>query len=408
MFRERIAIILTFMLLGIAKMYSQERYTTEICIDFRVNGSVIDSTYRDNSARLAEILSQIDLIHRDSTIHVEKLVFSGVSSPEGNYQVNKRLAGKRLKALEDFIRSHIKVSDRIHIERDDAYIRWEYLIEEVENSTLPHKEEVLTILRGESKFIPYINHTTIDSRIPALQKLDGGAVWRTLNSRYFSGMRNACAVIITRKSEPQPAVEPEPEPVVEPEPEPVVEPEPEPEPVPVVAAPEDPRHWYLKSNAIGWGMLIANVAAEVDLADHWSFALPVYYSAMNYFTSTVKFRTLCFQPEVRYWFSDENNGWFGGAHFGLAWFNYAKGGDWRYQDHHKNTPMLGGGLSGGYRKAISRDGRWLLEFSLGYGAYRLHYDIFHNEPNGRLVDTQKRTFYGIDHAAVTIAYRFDW
>ena len=351
---------------------------------------------------------QIDLIHRDSTIHVEKLVFSGVSSPEGNYQVNKRLAGKRLKALEDFIRSHIKVSDRIHIERDDAYIRWEYLIEEVENSTLPHKEEVLTILRGESKFIPYINHTTIDSRIPALQKLDGGAVWRTLNSRYFSGMRNACAVIITRKSEPQPAVEPEPEPVVEPEPEPVVEPEPEPEPVPVVAAPEDPRHWYLKSNAIGWGMLIANVAAEVDLADHWSFALPVYYSAMNYFTSTVKFRTLCFQPEVRYWFSDENNGWFGGAHFGLAWFNYAKGGDWHYQDHHKNTPMLGGGLSGGYRKAISRDGRWLLEFSLGYGAYRLHYDRFHNEPNGQLVDTHRRTFYGIDHAAVTIAYRFDW
>ena len=408
MFRERIAIILTFMLLGIAKMYSQERYTTEICIDFRVNGSVIDSTYRDNSARLAEILSQIDLIHRDSTIHVEKLVFSGVSSPEGNYQVNKRLAGKRLKALEDFIRSHIKVSDRIHIERDDAYIRWEYLIEEVENSTLPHKEEVLTILRGESKFIPYINHTTIDSRIPALQKLDGGAVWRTLNSRYFSGMRNACAVIITRKSEPQPVVEPEPEPVIMPKPEPVMEPEPEPEPVPVVVAPEEPRHWYLKSNAIGWGMLIANVAAEVDLADHWSFALPVYYSAMNYFTSTVKFRTLCFQPEVRYWFSDENNGWFGGAHFGLAWFNYAKGGDWRYQDHHKNTPMLGGGLSGGYRKAISRDGRWLLEFSLGCGAYRLHYDRFHNEPNGQLVDTHRRTFYGIDHAAVTIAYRFDW
>ena len=408
MFRERIAIILTFMLLGIAKMYSQERYTTEICIDFRVNGSVIDSTYRDNSARLAEILSQIDLIHRDSTIHVEKLVFSGVSSPDGNYQVNKRLAGKRLKALEDFIRSHIKVSDRIHIERDDAYIRWEYLIEEVENSTLPHKEEVLTILRGESKFIPYINHTTIDSRIPALQKLDGGAVWRTLNSRYFSGMRNACAVIITRKSEPQPVVEPEPEPVIMPKPEPVVEPEPEPEPVPVVVAPEEPRHWYLKSNAIGWGMLIANVAAEVDLADHWSFALPVYYSAMNYFTSTVKFRTLCFQPEVRYWFSDENNGWFGGAHFGLAWFNYAKGGDWRYQDHHKNTPILGGGLSGGYRKTISRDGRWLLEFSLGYGAYRLHYDRFHNEPNGQLVDTHRRTFYGIDHAAVTIAYRFDW
>ena len=35
------------------------------------------------------------------------------------------------------------------------------------------------------------------------------------------------------------------------------------------------RKLHLKTNAIGLGMAIANVAAEVDLAKHWSFTLPV-------------------------------------------------------------------------------------------------------------------------------------
>ena len=147
---------------------------------------------------------------------------------------------------------------------------------------------------------------------------------------------------------------------------------------------------------------------EADLAEHWSFTLPFYYSALNYFSSDVKFRTACIQPEVRYWLSEENQGWFAGAHFGLAWFNYAKGGDWRYQDHNRNTPLYGGGLSGGYRLSVSKNHKWFMEFSLGTGVYKLHYDIFHNEPNGQRIDTRKRMFFGIDQAAVSFAYRFDW
>ena len=165
---------------------------------------------------------------------------------------------------------------------------------------------------------------------------------------------------------------------------------------------------HFKTNTVGLAMLIGNIGAEMDVAQHWSVNFPVYFSAMNYFTSKVKFRTLAFQPELRYWLSDANNGWFAGTHIGLAWFNYAKGGDWRYQDHHRHSPLYGGGLNGGYRKPISKDGRWLMEFSLGCGIYHLNYDIFHNEPNGQLVGSRQRTFYGIDQVAVSFAYRFDW
>ena len=399
---KKYCILLILLLFGACFAHSQENHT-EICLDFRVNSMSIDSTYMDNAARIQEMVEFLRSLRQDSTLTVIKISFSGVSSPEGSYEINRKLAFGRLASLENIIRSEVDIPDSL-VFRDDAYIRWDYLRSLVEHSDFSWKDEVMAILYEEARLVDYHQpNSRVDRRVIKLRELDGGKVWQWMNRHFFQRMRNACVVLVTYKKEVPPA----PEPVVESDTvvvEPVVETVPD--TMVVIPAPKGPsRNLYLKSNAIGWGMLIANAAAEVDLADHWSISLPVYYSALNYFTSRLKFRTLCFQPEVRYWLSSENQGWFGGAHLGVAWFIYAKGGDWRYQDHHRRTPMLGGGVSGGYRKSISSNKRWLLEFSLGCGAYKLHYDIFYNEPNGQLADTRKRTFFGIDHAAISIVYR---
>ena len=396
----------------------------EICIDFRLNSRTLDSTYMDNAVRLDEIMEVFKQLRHDTTLVVTQVTFSGVASPEGNSQINQRLAAGRMEALEDYVRSHITLPDSLVIYHDDHYIPWQYLISQVESSDISHKAEVLSILRSPQKYVPYTGNTTIDSRVPALQKLDGGRVWSTLNSRFFAKMRNACTVVVVVKKqtplvpEVQPEPQPQPEPVVVPEPAPAdtlaAREEQKPESVVLFITPDvvrkEPydRNYYLKTNAVGWGMLISNIAVEADLAKHWSATLPVYYSALNYFTSDVKFRTLCFQPEARYWFRDDNRGWFVGAHISLAWYNYAKGTQWRYQDHDGSTPLMGIGFSGGYRMPITKDHKWWMEFALGAGTCKLHYDMFYNEANGPLVDTRKRTFYGIDQVAITFAYRFDW
>ncbi len=172
-------------------------------------------------------------------------------------------------------------------------------------------------------------------------------------------------------------------------------------------AQEGGRNIYVKTNVLGLGAGIANAAVEADLCNHLSFHLPVCYSAWNHFTPTVKFRTLAIQPEFRYWFASDNDGWFAGAHFGMGYYNMAVGGEYRYQDHDGRTPALGGGLAAGYRMSISRNGRWKMEFSLGAGAYSLHYDRFRNRPNGLLVDSERKTYIGPDQAAVSISYSFD-
>lgn len=154
-------------------------------------------------------------------------------------------------------------------------------------------------------------------------------------------------------------------------------------------------------------MLIANIQGEMDIIDHLSVMLPVYYSGWNYFKSDLKLRAFVVLPELRCWVWPDNQGLFFGAHGGFAYYNYAKGGEWRYQDHNADTPAWGGGITIGYRLPVRESSPWQFEFSAGYGIYHLDYDIYVNRPNGLLAGRRKRTFFGVDNVAVTLSYRFD-
>lgn len=395
--------ILILLLLCTGMAYAQE-YRTEIRIDFRVNSMTIDSAYSDNATRLREIITTLRNIRQDSTINIVEVSFCGAASPEGSYQLNRKLARERLSSLERLVRQQVDIPDSI-ITRNDGYIPWNYLKSQIENSDLQGREKAIAIIEEEARLVDYHHAGThIDNRIVKLKQLDGGKVWQQMNRLFFGRMRNAYAVIVTYKQE----IPPVPEPVIE-----TVEIVPDTATVTEPVIPEA-EEWtcrlHLKTNALGWGLAIANVAVEVDLAKHWSFTLPVYYSAWDYFKSTVKFRTFAIQPEFRYWLSERNDGFFAGAHFGLAYYNLATNGDYRYQDHNRRSPAPGSGVSVGYRLPISKNNRWRVEFSLGAGAYPLHYDKFHNTPrtkDGLLVESVKKTYWGIDQAAVSFSYSFD-
>ena len=401
------SISLVLLLLCVTTGFAQENFT-EICVDFRVNSKTIDTSFSDNGARMEEMISFLRNLRQDSTVRITEVSFSGAASPDGSYQINHRLSRARLEALEKVVRREVEIPDTL-ISRNDDYIPWHYLRGQIAQSDLERKQEVLDILDDEEKLVGYHTGAQIDHRIPRLKAIDGGRVWTAINRRFFSQMRNACVIVVTYKQEKSPEIIPEPEIelVQEPEPVPIVIPRPDPEPVEVPKAEEWARELHVKTNAIGLAMAIANVAVEVDLAKHWSFTLPIYYSAWDYFKSTLKFRTFNVQPEVRYWMDENNEGWFAGAHFGAAFYNYALGGDWRYQDHGRETPSWGGGISGGYRMPLSKNRHWKLEFTLGAGVYASHYDKFHNEKDGLLVSDHKKTWFGIDQAAVSIAYTFD-
>ena len=162
----------------------------------------------------------------------------------------------------------------------------------------------------------------------------------------------------------------------------------------------------LKVNTVTLPLLVANFGVEIQPIDHWSVNLPVYYSGLDWFSETVKFRTLSVQPEVRYWLRPGFHGLFFNAHATFAYYNIAWGGDYRYQDHARKTPVFGGGLGIGYKTNMSEDGSspWGIEFGIGGGVLPLHYDYYFNVPNGRLAGEDKHTYWGPDQAFVSFTY----
>lgn len=391
--------------------YAQE-LRTEIAIDFRVNRTDIDPNYGNNAVHLEEIRTLIENLRHDSTIQITEVAFCGAASPEGSYQLNRRLAHERLTALEHLVRRDIEIPDSI-ITRNDSYIPWHSLREQISESDFRYRLEVLAILDADSSLVDYHRgNQLIDRRVKLLQQLDQGKAWPLLLNNYFNRMRNASAIFITYKKKMQPEqarmIVPTSEDAVLTPVE--IRTEEEEEPSATEKLPWR-NQLYVKTNALTLAAGIANLAVEADIVPHWSFTLPVYYSAWDYFKATIKFRTFAIQPELRYWLSRENVGWFAGAHFGLAYYNFALDGDYRYQDHKETTPAVGGGIGIGYRMPINRNNRWHMEFSLGAGFYTLHYDKYYNTPvtsDGLMVESKRTEMWGIDQAAVTFSYSFDF
>ena len=405
-FRYKTVILsLFFAIFSCACAYAQE-HRTEAGIYFRQSQSVIDVDFQDNGTQLRQIVSLLDSIATNPDIAIRSIEFCGAASPEGSSSVNRYLSNARLHALEEYVKTHSAkaIPDSV-ISHNDHYIPWHSLAEAISVSDMEYKAEVLDIISRDVADAEDYQGNPIDGRIPLLKELDGGKVWRMLLSEYFSSMRHAYMVMITYVHYP---------PVVT---RTVALEQPQPFPPHHIAtgypeAEEQMRHWYLKTNAIGWGLAVTNIAVEFDMGDKWSFQLPIYYSGYNYFTSTIKFRTFTIQPEVRYWFKDNaKDKFFVGAHLGMSYYNFAIDGNYRIQDKGGNTPALGGGVSVGYRMPISKSGRWKMEFSVGGGVYSLEYDKFHNTDKtsaGALSHTiDKKTWFGLDHAAVSFAYMFN-
>ena len=373
-------------------------------IRFRVSTSHIDPKYMNNKDSLARIVEWINQVQRDSMVDIVSVEFGGAVSPEGSVRFNHYLSNARLSALEKYIRSKIEIPNNI-IVRNDHYIAWDQLKEMVYKSDLTNKYEIIEILNSGNRS----TGEQLDSRINDLKKMDNGTTWRKLFNMFFVDMRNAYTVLVTQKSQLAIRYERLKEQVVAPKK--II-------PDPMIATDnmytlqnletkQEPamRYMYVKSNLVGLGLLIANLGVEFDIGNYFSFSLPIYYSAVDYFSHTIKFRTFSVQPELRLWPTKNDDGLFIGAHMGFAYYNFAFNGNWRYQDKDGNTPTLGGGLSLGYRIPMSYNSRWKLEMGVGAGVYPLHYDVFHNEHNGPVYETRKKTYIGLDNILLGISYR---
>ena len=399
---KKVCVCMIGLILSCSVTYAQN-FKSEFSLNFRVGNATIETGQKDNANNLSELDSFICRLGPEGTIEIVNVYFCGSASPEGSYQINQKLSTKRISALEKYIGNQIEIPDSL-IVHDPEYIPWNYLREQVLSSDMADKQEVIDILALDPILVKYQGNRLIDHRILKLQSLKGGKVWQNLFRSYFMQMRNA-TVIFTYRRDPDMIVNDvpshtgyaqtslqDPKLATHSYPETVKEPR--------------GHYLFLSTNLLCLGAAVANAAIETEISKHLTVSVPVYYSALDYFKPTLKFRTLAIQPELRYWFNEEKIGFYTGAHLGVAQFNVAFDGEVRYQDKDGDSPTYGAGLSIGYRVPLSRNQKWNLDFYVGAGVYQFEYDRFHNVPNGKLIGSYEKTYFGLDNASISLTYRF--
>lgn len=374
---------------------------------FAKGKATLDTTYMDNGARSKEFVKQLKECQSKEGAIIVKVEMFGKASPEGGVNLNSRLSQTRQKSVIEYLRKQIDIPDSVAF-YTNLGADWEGFIKEVEKDPkVSCHDKVVEMLRSDS-----------ETRLNKLNEAVGSTWYDYVDRNIFPRLRTCRVAYVVAL--PALIEEDESEKVVV-----AVENEPLPESKDTIAdiqldtnhvtiSPESIsyRTFKVKTNAIGLGMGLINVAAEIDVLPHLSVSVPFYYSGgYNYFKSTIKFRGIVLQPQVRYypWLqNDKNGGFYVDAHFGLGWYNFALNGDYRIQDHQGCTPAFGGGIGIGYVHQFKKNPRWGLEFGLGAGVYDVKYDVFYNEANGpyREYGTHK-TWIGLDNVSVGVSYKFD-
>ena len=169
-----------------------------------------------------------------------------------------------------------------------------------------------------------------------------------------------------------------------------------------VSAPQtSSRYVAVKTNLTAWAGTIMNLAADVQVSEHFSVELPVLWCPWHV-SSKHAVKTFTIQPEGRYWLARPGKGHFFGVHAHIGWFNVKWNRD-RYQD--TSRPLLGAGISYGYLLPLGE--HWAGEFTLGAGYANMKYDTYYNIGNGARIDTRTRNYWGITRVGISVVYRFN-
>lgn len=355
----------------------------------------------------------------DPEIELMQVWVCGSASPDGLWADNVKLSQARTDNAVEYIKSVMNIPDYM-IHAESLNEDWDKLAELIMASDLPYKYEVLHIIRTKDW----------GERKQALQKLDGGRVWKILQEDFFPQLRCVRFAIFCKWDPTKPYLT-EPEspvsPQFVPEPEPVPAPKPEPSPVymapavvdtvfvrdtvvllketvmiektvPVEVTPVQSYEEYrrvrrektyvyhdtpwmmgLKTNLVADAMVIPMLGLECQIGKRVSLDLQGWYTNYNIFCKDDQNTNVYgFSPEVRIWTEGNTmqRGSFFGIHANAAWYTlkwtdgflYQNGKEGEYGGNAGSTsPAWSVGLTYGYSVALDRKAHCGLEFVLGVG-----------------------------------------
>lgn len=424
MYIKKLVVTMAALVIGGCVLYAQEnvqddrqadslKSRQEICVDFRVDESKLDTLFMENADRLEEIVSFLEDIKSDTTLSLVEVSFYGYASPDGPIATNRRLAVERRTELENHVRSLVDLPDSI-VTRGESVFGWERLALLVGRSDMPYKDEVLEIIENVPEVTLDSRGVMVDSRKKHLMDLRGGSVWRYMVPNFYTQIRNAGVIFVTVQEKPVPApvvvppvvtppvdtLESQPEPVVA---QPVAEPQPE---------SEKPFYMDVKTNMLYDILAVPNIGVEFHLGRNWSVSANWMYSWWSSDRRHNYWRLYGGELGVRKWFGKQASAKpLTGHHLGVYGqvftYDFELGGKGYIGGAPGKTlwdePNYAVGIEYGYSLPIAK--RLNIDFTVGLGYWGGVYYVY--QPiDGHYVweSTRERHWFGPTKAEISLVW----
>ena len=112
------------------------RDNTKAFIDFSQGSSAVDTTLGDNADELKRVVRCIDDVVAREDLELDSLVIVASCSPEGPYELNRKLSASRSEAVRKYIGDYVPVEWKDSLRASELPENWEQLEKLVTNDTM--------------------------------------------------------------------------------------------------------------------------------------------------------------------------------------------------------------------------------------------------------------------------------
>lgn len=382
---HRISLYLLFICISFT-LSAQKNGESKFIIRFDQNNDTIDLSRPGNLSQLNSLDSTLRSWKNLSEL--DSIVVTASSSPDGVLSKNERLSVQRGKAVVNFLYERYPGCRDIPMNIYYSPILWERVLEPcVEDTELPYKEEVLSIL----------NNRKLSSRQQQnrLKKLHQGEPYRYIARVYLTELRYAICEFYFKLS-PSPLVEAT-----------LALPEyPLPTAVEMRECPQpvrpQPSRWRITTNLLYWAALAHNGGVEYAVNDRFYLSLSGACAWWSHLNHDKVYRWLAGELSFNYCFNPQSGQC--GPQAGV----YVQTGEFEWMNSTKNRKgeFTSAGLSGGYRWKLKNRLYLNAEVGIGY----MYIDYRYATPIEGALIYQGRNYshyFGPTKAAVSLIFSFN-
>ncbi len=352
----------------------------------------IDEELRDNHNTIDSILMVIRNLKQADATDI-RLHITSYPSLDFSDEYNETLTTNRTYALMDYLRK-FTIADDVQFLAGDNTFDWQYLIELIDKSTCPQKDEAINIIRNT----PTKNSTKENVRKEMLMKLGNGATYNYLRKHVLSELSGSMLTITasmqntkkTHLSESATPVTP---------------------PTQATYEPADiwlfPRRGVvaLRTNGLYDIAAVPNAGIDAYVTDNISIGLNGMFAWWNNDKANKCWRIYGGDIHADYWF-DSTTLW-KGHHVGAFAEIFSFDMCWNDKGRQSINSIIGGGLSYGYAMPIAS--QLCLDFNVGIGYLGGDYYVY--VPSERhpsvyySIDKKHRNWFGPAKAEISLIWK---